>query len=265
MSDLITFLHLSDIHIPDQQGDKWDGVDICRKLDTLIALAEQLGINPSFTVITGDISHTGTERSYHLAKRYIRKIQNLGGPVIPVIGNMDNRTNFSNILCEKPSPQDDSPCYYSHTVEGFHVIAMDSNTPGSPVGSFSEDQLLWLEGELIDHHDEPTVIGFHQPIFFFGEQGMFNKAHATRFRTLVSTGKVLAILNGHMHLPLFTVVDGIYYVQAGSPTFENAHTQKRRLSYDSSSFNQLLYIGGQLFVRIVSFSEGTQLIERTSE
>ncbi|MHA2287720.1 MAG: hypothetical protein ACXABG_02920 [Promethearchaeota archaeon] len=68
-----------------------------------------------------------------------------------------------------------------------------------------------------------------------------------------------------MHLPLFTVVDGIYYVQAGSPTFENAHTQKRRLSYDSSSFNQLLYIGGQLFVRIVSFSEGTQLIERTSE
>jgi hypothetical protein len=41
---------------------------------------------------------------------------------------MDNRTNFSNILLEKPSPQDDSPCYYSHTVEGFHVIAMDSQT-----------------------------------------------------------------------------------------------------------------------------------------
>lgn len=262
---MITFFHLSDIHVPDRQGDVWDGVNICRKLDTLIALAEQLEFNHAFTVITGDISHTGTERSYHLAKRYIEKIQNLGGPVVPLMGNMDNRTNFSNILRGKSSPQDDSPCYYSHTVEGFHVIAMDSQTPGSHVGSFSEEQLHWLEGELIDHHDEPTIIGFHHPIFFFGEHGIFNKTHATRFRTLVSQGKVLAVLNGHLHFPFFTVVDGIYYVQAGSPTFENAYAQKGRLSYDSSSFNVLRYDGKRLGVRLVSFSEGTQLIERTPE
>jgi len=83
---LITFFHLSDIHVPDQQGDVWGGVDICRKLDTLIALAEQLDFNPAFTVITGDIFHTGTECSYHLAKRYIAKIQNLGRPIIPLMG-----------------------------------------------------------------------------------------------------------------------------------------------------------------------------------
>jgi hypothetical protein len=61
------------------------------------------------------------------------------------------------------------------------------------------------------------------------------------------------------------MVDGIYYVQAGSPTFENAYTQQGRLSYDSSSFNVLRYEGGRLGVRLVSFSEGTQLIERTPE
>jgi 3',5'-cyclic AMP phosphodiesterase CpdA len=262
---LITFLHLSDIHIPDQQGDLWDGVDICRKLDTLIELAEKLDLHPSFTVITGDISHTGTERSYHLAKRYIMKIQSLGGPVVPLMGNMDNRTLFRNILLEDPSPHDDLYCYSSNTIEGLHLLAMDSHTPGSSVGSFSEEQLHWLESELTDHHDEPTIIGFHHPIYFFGERGLFSKAHATLFRDLVSQGNVLAVLNGHLHFPLFTMVDGTYYIQAGSPFFENAYTTKGRLSYDSSSFNVLRYDGGHLLVRLVSFSEGTQLIERTRE
>jgi Icc protein len=257
---LITFLHLSDIHIPDKKGDLWDGVDVCRKLETLIQLAEKLDLHPSFTVITGDISHTGTERSYHLAKRYIKKIQSLGGPVIPLMGNMDNRPHFRNILLEEHAN-----CYSSHTIEGLHLLTMDSHTPGSSVGSFSEEQLHWLESELVDHHDEPTIIGFHHPIFFFGELGLFSKAHATLFKDLVSKGNVLAVLNGHLHHPLFTVVDGIYYIQAGSSSFENVYTTKGRLSYDSSSFNILRYDGGRLLVRLVSFSEGTEIIERIPE
>ena len=257
---MITFLHLSDLHIPDQQSDLWDGVDVCRKLETLIELAEKLDLHPSFTVITGDLSHTGTERSYHLAKIFLMKIKSLGGPVIPLMENMDDRTYFRNILLEKHAR-----CYSSHTIERLHVIAMDSHTQVFSVGSFSEEQLRWLESELTDHHDEPTIIGVHHPIFFFGERGMFYKANATLFRDLVSQGNVLAVLNGHLHNPLITVVDGIYYVQAGSPTWENAYTQKGRLSYDSSSFNKLGYDGGRLLFQLVSFSEGTQLIKRSPE
>lgn len=156
-------------------------------------------------------------------------------------------------------------CYSSHTIEGLHLLAMGSHTPGSSVGSFSEEQLHWLESELTNHHDELTIIGFHHPIFFFGERGLFSKAHATLFRDLVSKGNVLAVLNGHLHHPLFTVVDGIYYIQAGSPSFENAYTKKGRLSYDSSSFNLLRYDGGRLLVQSISFSEGTKIIERTPE
>jgi len=181
------------------------------------------------------------------------------------MGNMDDRTHFRNILFEETSPQGDSPCYYSHTIEGLHVIVMDSHTPGSYAGSFSEEQLHWLEAELTDHHDEPAIIGFHHPIFFFGEHGLFNKSHATLFRDLVSQGNVIAVLNEHLHYPLFTVVDGTHYIQAGSPIFEDAYTKKGRLSYDSSSFNVLRYDAGHLLVRLVSFSEGTQLIERTPE
>ena len=47
-------------------------------------------------VITGDISHTGTIQSYNLAKRYINKIQSLGGVVIPTMGTKDNRQHLGD-------------------------------------------------------------------------------------------------------------------------------------------------------------------------
>ena len=72
---MINILHLSDIHIPNKQGDLWDGVDPCKKLDKLIELSQHLELSPFLTVITGDISHTGTIQSYNLAKKYINKIQ----------------------------------------------------------------------------------------------------------------------------------------------------------------------------------------------
>lgn len=262
---MVNFLHLSDIHIPDKQGDLWDGVDPCLKLEKLIELAKKLVINPSFTVITGDISHTGTIQSYNLAKKYISEIQSLGGIVLPAMGTKDDRQNFSNIILGKPSQQQEPPCYYNKTIEGLHVIAMDSHTPGSHTGSFSEEQLDWLEEELTEHQEEPAILAFHEPIFFFGELGLFNKADALRFKNIVSKGNVLAVLNGHLHCPLFTMVDGIHYIQAGSPLWENSYNERGRLSHDSSSFNLLSYNEGRLLVRPVSFSEGTQLIERTTE
>ena len=125
-------------------------------------------------MITGDISNTGTNQSYKLAKKYLDEIQSLGGPVFPTMGNMDIRNNFRNIILGKPSPQEEPPCYYSKTIEELHVIVMDSHTPGSHTGSFSEEQLDWLERELREHQDEPAIIAFHAPIFFFGEEGVFD-------------------------------------------------------------------------------------------
>jgi len=262
---MFNFLHLSDTHIPDKKGDLWYGVDPCLKLEKLIELAKKLELNPSFTVITGDISHTGTIQSYRLAKKYITKIQGLGGIVLPTMGTMDNRKNFSDILLGKPSQHEEPPCYYSKTIEGLHVVAMDSHTPGSHTGSFSEEQLDWLEEELTVHKDEPAIIAFHEPIYLFGELGMFNKVDAIRFKEIVSKGNVLAVLNGHLHFTLFTMVDGIHYIQAGSPLWSNTINEIGTISHshDSSSFNSLIYIESRLFVRPLSFFEETQLIEKT--
>ena len=102
---------------------------------------------------------------------------------------------------------------------------------------------------------------------------MFNKVDSARFRDIVSKGNVFAVLNGHLHFPLFTVVDGIHYVQAGSPLWENSYSVKGMPTTDSSGFNLLSYnvdsedkpahLLNRLFVKPVSFSKGTLLIEKT--
>ena len=178
------------------------------------------------------------------------------------MGTKDNRQNFSKIILGKTSHQKESPCYYRETLEGLHIIAMDSHTPGSSTGSFSEEQLYWLEEKLREHRDEPSIIAFHEPVFFFGALGIFDKVDAARFRRIVSEGNILAVLNGHIHFHLTTMVDGVRYVVAGSPVFENSWYENDIISYDSSSFNLLTYHENRLFVRPVSFSEGTRLIER---
>jgi predicted phosphodiesterase len=103
---------------------------------------------------------------------------------------------------------------------------------------------------------------------------MFKKADATRFKEIVSKGNVLAVLNGHLHCPLFTMVDGVYYVQAGSPLWENTYNERGIISSDSSGFNLLSYnedpegnpvhLPKSFLVKPVSFSMETQLIDRTT-
>lgn len=264
---MVDFLHISDIHIPDKRGDLWYGIDPFQKLDKLIENTKKLEINPSYTIITGDISHTGTIQSYNQVKQYISKIQNLGGTVFPTMGTHDNRKNFKQILLEEPTQQEEPPCYYSKTIKGIHIIAMDSHTPDSKIGTFSQEQLEWLENELSEHNDTPSIIAFHEPIFFFGTHGLFDKKDAQRFREIISNGNVLAVLNGHMHFPMYTFVDGVYYVQAGSPLWVNyVNETDKEVTYDISSFNLLTYNEDYpdcLLVRPVYFSEGQQLVNKT--
>jgi len=76
--------------------------------DYVCISAGQLDLNPAFAVITGGPSHAGTERSYPLAKQYIAELQELDGPVIPLMENMDHRTNFGKTLFMKPPLTDNA-------------------------------------------------------------------------------------------------------------------------------------------------------------
>ena len=258
---LTSFLHLSDLHITDNRGDLRRGVDTFKKLDELLNYIQKLQLEPAFTVITGDLSHTGSSQSYKHIEEYISQIQEFGGQVLPVVGNNDNRSIFSKAILGRDSQLNESPCYYSRTIEGLHVIVMDSGE--STMGSFDKGQLDWLKTELQEHRATPSVIAFHHPVYLFGEFGIFNKIDAIRFKEIISTGNVLAVLNGHTHFPSYCIDEGVSYIQAGSTLETRYHTgTKKAVAYDASSFNLLGYRKDHLNSLMISplyFVEGQEL------
>lgn len=242
-----------------------DEGDPCKKVERVIEIAEEMGVKPAFSIITGDISQNGSETGYSIAKEYISRIEALGGPVLPAVGNVDGRRNFGRMLLGVPD-HDDGPCYYSRTIGGFHVIILDSQNPGSEKGSFEGEQLSWLEEELLDRV-EPSVIAFHHPVFEFPllDNALFetfDPIEARRFREIVSDANVAAVLCGHLHQSLITSIDGVNYVIGCGALSEVVLSDRESSVYDSSGFNVLNYDNDSLTVRPVLFSEGRRLVKR---
>ena len=138
--------------------------DPCSKIEKIIQIAKETNVKPAFSIITGDISQNGSTSGYRIAKEYISQIESFGGPVIPVMGNVDKRIRFRENLLPGTKTGADAPCYHSKTIEGVRVIALDSLNPGKETGTLGDEQLDWLKKELT-HLNKPTFITMHHPPF----------------------------------------------------------------------------------------------------
>lgn len=239
----------------------------CNKIEKIIQLAKDTDIKPAFSIITGDISQNGSTSGYKIAQEYISQIESLGGPVLPVMGNVDNRTRFrENLLREKYSGE--APCYYSKTIDGIHVIVLDSHNPGKVTGALLGEQLNWLEGELMVE-DDPTIIALHHPPFKLhlpngGVHRAFDPASMERFQKIVKDSNVVAVLCGHLHQSLIIKSEGVFYVVGCAALSESFIGMKEYRTYDSSGFTQYMLHEDQITVRPVIYTEGRPLINTRS-
>ena len=160
---MTTFFHFSDFHIPDRKGMTREEGDPCKKIEKLIEIAVETEIKPSFSIITGDISQNGSQTGYDIAKEFIHQIEHLGGPVLPVMGNIDERDGFRRNMLRGTLQEGHPPCNYTKRVGGIKVIVLDSQDPLKQTGMLQEPQISWLEKELLE--DEPTIIALHHPPF----------------------------------------------------------------------------------------------------
>lgn len=266
-TELMTFLHLSDFHLPTKKGELGRlKVDPCKKLDRIIELLCEMNISPTFSIITGDLSQTGTVESYGLVKEYLTELESLGGQVLVTMGNRDNRCNFRQTVLEKPCSDESKPYYYSETIGDLRVIGLDSKVTGSSRGAFDEGQLEWLKRELENHPEKPTIIAFHHPIVDMPLpllDGIFNPSHVQRFYENISDANILAVLCGHLHHNLITSANGVLNVVVGSIESELTYDEKEYKVYESSSFNIVTYRKNKLLVKpVVMPFEGRLLFRR---
>ncbi|MDI6793250.1 MAG: metallophosphoesterase [bacterium] len=214
---LFSFAAAADLHCSPNKASKKGMLfsvsgDILRELVTEIN-----GRSVDFTILKGDLTHTGSEAEFEFVKSELVKLKTR---VYAVIGNHDIigqawQSSFSQISGQLTR-------YYSFNLKGWHFIILDSSK-----GSIDKHQLDWLKGDLDKYKTSPTMVFLHHwvnrtsvmdDLADMGNKfstiigSRFIDNHAQLRAILESYPQVVSVHSGHAHANLVTQDKGITYI-----------------------------------------------------
>jgi 3',5'-cyclic AMP phosphodiesterase CpdA len=156
-----------------------------------------------------------------LLDRAVGILRGFSGPIGYVLGNHDvyNLTK-AQFLTATGSPA----AYRSLDVGAYHVVILDAqfnkagqnyeNVSWMVQGTIPPAELEWLRADL-SATQKPTIVCVHQPLDAPFEllAGGPPVSNAPEVRAvLASSGRVIAVFQGHTHDSAHAVIDGIHYV-----------------------------------------------------
>lgn len=109
--------------------------------------------------------------------------------------------------------------YYSFAKGGVHFVVLDAcfRSDGEPYGrknfqwtdsNIPSEELEWLRADLADN-SLPVIVFAHQRLDVSDNHGIKNNAEVRN--VLESSGRVLAVFQGHSHKNSYTEIGGIHY------------------------------------------------------
>lgn len=235
----VSFIHITDTHMnaPGQEA-AFLKVNVADKLKQVFRHVKASQLKPAFILVTGDLSHEGNARDY----AYIREVMDegaeiVGAPVFVTLGNHDHRSAFrEGYLGEAPSEQ---AYYYSETIDGLRLIALNSQTPGQHNGTIDEEQLAWLAEQLQSPAPNGTIVALHHPLLNInGMPSEMLLTNAKAVGEVIRTGDVTGIFGGHVHTNNVGLYEGILSVAAAGSAFAGERTEDGLFRmYDFCSYN----------------------------
>jgi Icc protein len=157
-----TLIQLSDTHIVPEGQLLHGSVDSLANVAAALAAVEESGVCPAALIFSGDLADTGDPQAYQRLRAAVEPVAaRLGAPVLWAMGNHDTRTAFRAGLLGAESTGEAFD--YVHWSGDLRVIVLDSTEPGHHHGELSDDQLVFLEGELRTPAPAGTVLVLHHP------------------------------------------------------------------------------------------------------
>ncbi len=217
-------LQISDFHLRGDGNLSFQVVDTAeylRKtqehLQHVFSLPNQ---KPDLIAVTGDIADSGDEHAYSMV---YEALSGFGVPVFAVPGNHDRRDRMRRLLPDwtVENPQTAPYLCYAVREKDFHLVFMDSMSPGSHSGHIPEVCAAWLDKELQEHQGIPTLIFMHHPPFITG-MGAMDEPYENReiLRSVIKKAPWVRLCCGHMHRPIFTVWAGVPCVTAPAASMQ---------------------------------------------
>jgi Icc protein len=186
---------VSDLHI----GASENGVDPVPHLEAVVEAIRALPDQPDAVLVSGDLTHDGGLAEFELARELLERLE---VPFYVFPGNHDDRALLREAF-GLPG-REDEPVNYSVDVGDLRLVVFDSNVPGQDPGRYDAEQLRWLDSELSDQPDRPTLLAMHHPPLATGirEWDEINLEPGQRellAEVVTRHPQLRAIVGGHLH------------------------------------------------------------------
>ena len=196
---------ISDPHIVEPGRKTCDVAPTSERLAELVTCVNKLDPLPDVALITGDITHDGTDAQAEQAKHLLAPLKM---PYHVVPGNHDDRTALAKVFSGQACPSQDAE-FLHYVIEDYdtRLIGLDSTNPASPGGEFCQRRADWLEARLSELSEKPTILFMHHPPVKFGvlETDVDGFEGSDLLGELVERfPNIERVLCGHIHLTAHT-------------------------------------------------------------
>lgn len=192
---------ISDIHLGFQPGDPHELNR--RRVDAVLAALRAVDPAPDVLIASGDLTEFGTVAAYRTIKGLFDA---LPFPVLPMMGNHDDRAAFATVFTE--TPVEDGFVHYVHDTGPLRLILCDTLGDGRHGGEFCDRRAAWLDDVLDAAPRRPTLVALHHPPIATGNGWMTedpDEPWVARLKAVVARHpQIVRLVAGHVHRGMVT-------------------------------------------------------------
>lgn len=208
---------LTDLHVT-VSGEAY-GARPNARLKQVIAEINRLHSDAACCVISGDLTDLGTPEEYETLAGLL---DNLSIPVLPLIGNHDNRENF---LARFALPGEALRGFvqYRKNFGAVTLLCLDTCVTDAHHGEFDQKRLDWLSDALEAAQEQRVLVFMHHPLGALG-LGPLDEIPLVDYKPLIevlrNAPQVEHLFCGHVHRPVTGNIGGMPFTTARSLCFQ---------------------------------------------
>lgn len=209
----LTVLQLSDIHLfADPQQCLHEQL-VEQNLQEMIAHIQQYE-TIDMILLTGDLTDQGSALAY---QRLVDYFSPLAATIVALPGNHDHLETFNTEFAGTTIMTTGS-----QIIGGWHIIGLNSVIAGHCEGRLSDDELDFLQHNLLKHSDLPTVIALHHHVLpVNGAMDSIMLTNPNAFLEIIRPhSQVQCVLSGHVHQEFSVIQNNVQFLTVPATSYQ---------------------------------------------
>ncbi len=206
---------VTDTHLLATSKGELLGLQTEASLKAVLEEIKELTPKPQRLLLTGDLSQDESLASY---QRLYQQLEPLRIPAYWLPGNHDQLDLMQETLTTPPTYGDKS-----FQLGGWQFVLLNSAVPGRVYGYLSGETLDWLDKQLYNSPDTPTLVALHHPPFSVNSSWIDTSRLQNPeelFAVLDRHPQVRLVLFGHIHQHFERDRAGVRYLASPSSSIQ---------------------------------------------